>query len=239
MKEALAGWVNCNEKGSKGVVLRHKLKASKIRIKNWLVMHKKPEASSKILESQLGLIDSQAAQHGWTEQSRFQRRSLMEELWKVVRKEEQLWRQKSRVVWLKEGDRNTSFFHRMANGRRKTNFIGEMSYEGILCSNQVSIRSSVFRSFSNHFKAENWVRPTMRGGVLKRLSKEEKNSLEERRLLWSWSKSSKDSFFVKAVRSMFQEGSPTAKIIAKGFSTVVGKCDRVEFWSELKWDPRS
>ncbi|KAK2648406.1 hypothetical protein Ddye_015895 [Dipteronia dyeriana] len=74
-------------------------------------MNRKPEASSKVLESQLGLIDSQAAQHGWTDQSRVQRRSLMEELWKVVHREEQLWRQKSRVVWLKVGDRNTSFFH--------------------------------------------------------------------------------------------------------------------------------
>ncbi|KAK2635808.1 hypothetical protein Ddye_030600 [Dipteronia dyeriana] len=59
----LIGWVNCNEKGFKGVVLRHKLKACKIRIKIWLVMHRKPEASSKVLESQ-------------SEQSRFQRREL-------------------------------------------------------------------------------------------------------------------------------------------------------------------
>ncbi|KAK2653494.1 hypothetical protein Ddye_013350 [Dipteronia dyeriana] len=38
---------------------------------------------------------------------------------------------------------------------------------------------------------------------------------------------------------MFQERSPTAKIIAEGFSTGVGKGDRAEFWSELKWDSRS
>ncbi|KAK2639075.1 hypothetical protein Ddye_026870 [Dipteronia dyeriana] len=39
--------------------------------------------------------------------------------------------------------------------------------------------------------------------------------------------------------SMFQEESQTNKIIAEGFSTVMGKGYRAEFWSELKWDSRS
>ncbi|KAK2640223.1 hypothetical protein Ddye_028018 [Dipteronia dyeriana] len=163
MKEALMGWVNCKENGSNGVVLRSKLKASKIGIKNWLVMHKESEVNSKALESQLGLKDSQAVHHGCTDQSRFQKRSLIEELWKALHMEEQLWRQKSRVDWLKESNRNTSFFHFMANGRRKSNFIGEIFHDGALCSDNVSIRKSVYRSFSNHFKVGNWVRPTMRG----------------------------------------------------------------------------
>ena len=35
--------------------------------------------------------------------------------------EEAYWNQKSRLRWLKEGDKNTQFFHAMVKGRRKRN----------------------------------------------------------------------------------------------------------------------
>lgn len=44
--------------------------------------------------------------------------------------EEISWRQKSRAVWLREGDRNTKFFHRLANSHRRHNFIGKLEVQG-------------------------------------------------------------------------------------------------------------
>jgi hypothetical protein len=38
-------------------------------------------------------------------------------------REEIMWRQRARVQWLAEGDKNTKFFHHKANYRRKKNKI--------------------------------------------------------------------------------------------------------------------
>ena len=44
--------------------------------------------------------------------------------------EEVSWRQKSREIWLKEGDRNTGFFHRMTNSHRRRNSISSIIING-------------------------------------------------------------------------------------------------------------
>ena len=63
--------------------------------------------------------------------------------------EEISWRQKSRQTWLKEGDKNTGFFHKMANSNRRRNCRKKIKINGIWLSEDQEIQRGVVRAYQN------------------------------------------------------------------------------------------
>jgi hypothetical protein len=56
-----------------------------------------------------------------------------------------------RVLWLREGDKCTTFFHRVANSNRRNNSIEQLEVNDIVSSNQSEIRDHIVQFYDNMF----------------------------------------------------------------------------------------
>ena len=53
----------------------------------------------------------------------------------LLEKETKIWAQQSKIMWLKDGDRNTNFFHSKASQRQRHNYITKLHDQmGIWCT---------------------------------------------------------------------------------------------------------
>jgi hypothetical protein len=67
----------------------------------------------------------------------------------LLQQEEMWWSQSSRVLWLKHGDKNTSFFHKKASHRRKKNMIDAITDR---MGHVQTVYENIETTFINHFK---------------------------------------------------------------------------------------
>ena len=69
-------------------------------------------------------------------------------------REEVHWRQKARVKWVREGDCNSKFFHKVANGRRSRKFIKILENErGLVLDNIDSISKEILHFFEKLYSS--------------------------------------------------------------------------------------
>ena len=75
--------------------------------------------------------------------------SALKDFSNALKAEEMFWKQKSRVFWLREGDRNTKFFHALTKQRRARNKITQLQdVNGNIVEDEeglVAIATSYFR----------------------------------------------------------------------------------------------
>jgi hypothetical protein len=108
----------------------------------------------------------------------------------LIEKEEIFWRQRSRVSWLKEGDRNTKFFHACASQRKKSNLISGLRDDYGVWQNEAGAISNLAVNYFHHLfvssnpdcisevvdQVDTLVTPAMNDALLKELSSDEIHS---------------------------------------------------------------
>ncbi|KAL4387430.1 hypothetical protein GQ457_09G007220 [Hibiscus cannabinus] len=78
--------------------------------------------------------------------------NLLDELESLLDYEEQLWKQKSRMDWIKLGDRNTNFFHSKAIIRKRRKAISRLKVNSDeWCDNESLLRSAATNYFKDLF----------------------------------------------------------------------------------------
>ena len=104
-------------------------------------------------------MDAKEETHRLSAEEKLEQTNLRTNIEKLTLMEEISWRQKSRVLHLKEGDANTRFFHRMANSNRQNNGIESLMVNGTLSSNQGMIANCITHFFMNLYFEHQVVRP--------------------------------------------------------------------------------
>lgn len=87
--------------------------------------------------------------------SRERERQLKQKLEDLWTKEEEYWRTRSRIQWLKLGDRNSTYFHQATVERRRKNTINRMQRaDGVWIENEADIVKECEDYFRNMFQSE-------------------------------------------------------------------------------------
>ncbi|XP_040999973.1 uncharacterized protein LOC121246055 [Juglans microcarpa x Juglans regia] len=113
-------WASYSFNCTPSFIVAGKLKALKTDLKKWndeVFRHK--GVQKNLLWDELHALEDGED----NEESLLRKNEVVFEIEKVLLMEDIFWRQKLRVLWLKEGDKCTKFFHKMANSHRCNNAI--------------------------------------------------------------------------------------------------------------------
>ncbi|XP_030969950.1 uncharacterized protein LOC115990242 [Quercus lobata] len=94
-------------------------------------------------------------------------RVLEQEVNLLMDREAQMWSQRSKIQWLRDGDRNTQYFHSKASQRRRRNYIkGVYNREGRWCTDSRSMVVTVVEFYQGLFTSTN---PTSFDDILEQI----------------------------------------------------------------------
>jgi len=157
-------WDSYSFQGSPSYVLACKLKALKQDLKKWNEeVFGNVEGKKRKLFEELQALEATKSSRVLVEEEILKKTKIASEIERCSLLEEVSWRQKSRVMWLKEGDKCSKFFHSIANSNRRYNSIDSLLIGDTLSSNQSDIGEHVVEFYKKLFYEPFQWRPKVNG----------------------------------------------------------------------------
>ena len=148
-KDFLKSWWDGDSfSGSSSFILAAKLKALKSKLKEWNKdVFRRVEAKKDLALDQVDYWDAEEKTSTLSLEELEARKEVREDYKKWFLLEEISWWQKFREVWLKKGDRNMRFFHKMANAHRRRNNVDRIKINSVWLLEENEIKEGVVRAF--------------------------------------------------------------------------------------------
>jgi type III secretory pathway component EscR len=103
---------------------------------------------------------------------------LSKEMDELLYREEIMWLQRSRVAWLREGDRNTKYFHRQATRRKKKNCINKLKRtDGSITSDALEMEELTHTFFQGLYTRDDDIDPSIITDTLQQLVDDDMNNI--------------------------------------------------------------
>jgi hypothetical protein len=142
---------------------------------------------------------------------------IKETIVELNHREEILWWQWSRIMWLAEGDRNTRFFHLRASRRRRRNRITKLKRaDGEFTEDEQEMRELATSFYGNLFRSEGVHNMDV---VLNSVPVKVSSEMNEKLLLPFTGVEVKEALF-----QMFPTKAPGQMVSQLTFSNVIGNC---------------
>ena len=171
-------WQEAGGRGRTSFRLASKLKILKDKIKTWNKdVFGRLEVNKNLALQQVEFWDRVESDRSLTERETELKTKDVFKKWVIL--EETHWRQLSRELWLREGDKNTSFFHRMTNAHRRNNSMEKIKINGRWLEEEREVREGVVNAFQQLLLEEQSWKADIEGMQLQRLSNAKAEGLEQ------------------------------------------------------------
>ncbi|RVX00991.1 LINE-1 reverse transcriptase-like [Vitis vinifera] len=141
-------WQGIEVRGSASYRLAVKMKEIKKKLKVWnKEVFGRLETNKALALHQVDFWDRVESERVLSMEEAELKKEAKDSFKKWVLLEEAHWRQHSRELWLKDGDKNTGFFHRMASAHRRHNAMDRIKVNGEWLVEEQEVREGVVNSF--------------------------------------------------------------------------------------------